>query len=481
MRPTLSLALATVLLAVGGTLAAAPSVAAPDVARPTWQVLPTGSFDTFRGLSVVDDQVAWVSSDSGTVLRTGDGGRTWQSVGPALSPRRSHLAVDVEATSADAAVVLVAGYGDQWRIFRTQDGGATWAVTFVNHDPAGFYDCLAFNGADHGYALSDPVDGAFRLVETRDGGSTWTGTRRAKMPPALPGEAALVGSSCLSTGKGDNVYFGTYRGGRVFSSINGGRTWQVATALSGGARAGVRSVKFRDARYGVAVGDGDAAAAWSNDGGATWTPAPTASGVLTSVEWAPGLPYVALAVGSRGSMISRDGGKSWRTFDRASVYDAVQCTVNEVCWASGGRDWSPARRSRSDSLTHGWRVSWHGSRFASMSRRVIPVLAAVVLAAAAVASAAPVATAASHLTAPAWSLLSTGSTERFRGLAAVGDRVAWASGTGGTVLRTVDGGRSWRSVGPPDTADLQFRDIEAFDAEPPWRCRSARASGPACT
>ncbi|WP_426503601.1 WD40/YVTN/BNR-like repeat-containing protein [Dactylosporangium sp. McL0621] len=67
--------------------------------------------------------------------------------------------------------------------------------------------------------------------------------------------------------------------------------------------------------------------------------------------------------------------------------------------------------------------------------------------------------------APSWKLLDTGSTARLRGLAAVSERVAWASGTGGTVLRTADGGRTWRSVGPPDTADLQFRDIEAFDAE----------------
>jgi photosystem II stability/assembly factor-like uncharacterized protein len=65
---------------------------------------------------------------------------------------------------------------------------------------------------------------------------------------------------------------------------------------------------------------------------------------------------------------------------------------------------------------------------------------------------------------PSWKLLDSGSTARLRGLAAVSDRVAWASGTGGTVLRTVNGGRLWRSVGPPDTADLQFRDIEAFDA-----------------
>jgi photosystem II stability/assembly factor-like uncharacterized protein len=43
--------------------------------------------------------------------------------------------------------------------------------------------------------------------------------------------------------------------------------------------------------------------------------------------------------------------------------------------------------------------------------------------------------------------------------------VAWASGSLGTVLRTVDGGGTWRRVGPPGTSALQFRDIEAFDAD----------------
>lgn len=65
---------------------------------------------------------------------------------------------------------------------------------------------------------------------------------------------------------------------------------------------------------------------------------------------------------------------------------------------------------------------------------------------------------------PSWELVDTGVTARLRGLSAVSDRVAWASGSEGTVIRTVDGGRTWRQVGPPGTTDLQFRDIEAFDA-----------------
>ncbi|HYY63234.1 MAG TPA: hypothetical protein VE688_01370 [Gaiellaceae bacterium] len=63
-----------------------------------------------------------------------------------------------------------------------------------------------------------------------------------------------------------------------------------------------------------------------------------------------------------------------------------------------------------------------------------------------------------------WHLTPTGSDARLRGLAAVSSDVAWASGSAGTVLRTTDRGATWSQVGPPGTQDLQFRDIEAFDA-----------------
>jgi photosystem II stability/assembly factor-like uncharacterized protein len=65
----------------------------------------------------------------------------------------------------------------------------------------------------------------------------------------------------------------------------------------------------------------------------------------------------------------------------------------------------------------------------------------------------------------AWELTPTGSSARLRGLSAISGNVAWTSGSLGTVLRTVNGGYEWHSVGPPGTEALQFRDIEAFDAD----------------
>lgn len=52
----------------------------------------------------------------------------------------------------------------------------------------------------------------------------------------------------------------------------------------------------------------------------------------------------------------------------------------------------------------------------------------------------------------------------FRGLSVVNEKVVWASGTGGTVIRTIDGGAKWDVIKVPDAAKLDFRDIEAFDA-----------------
>ncbi|MET9766144.1 oxidoreductase [Streptomyces sp. NPDC006415] len=64
---------------------------------------------------------------------------------------------------------------------------------------------------------------------------------------------------------------------------------------------------------------------------------------------------------------------------------------------------------------------------------------------------------------PGWKLTDTGTESRFRGLAAVSRTTAWVAGSKGTVLRTSDGGRTWRDVSPPGAAELELRDIEAFD------------------
>ena len=55
--------------------------------------------------------------------------------------------------------------------------------------------------------------------------------------------------------------------------------------------------------------------------------------------------------------------------------------------------------------------------------------------------------------------------ESLRGVSAVSREVAWASGTHGTYLETIDAGRTWTPAQVPDAATLDFRAVVAFSKD----------------
>jgi len=57
------------------------------------------------------------------------------------------------------------------------------------------------------------------------------------------------------------------------------------------------------------------------------------------------------------------------------------------------------------------------------------------------------------------------TTESLRGVSAVSRLVAWASGTHGTYLRTIDGGGTWTPAQVPDATALDFRAVVALSAD----------------
>ncbi len=64
-----------------------------------------------------------------------------------------------------------------------------------------------------------------------------------------------------------------------------------------------------------------------------------------------------------------------------------------------------------------------------------------------------------------WTVQSSNTTADLRGIYSVGNGVAWASGTNGTVLRTEDGGFEWQTCAVPQGAEkLDFRGVQGFDA-----------------
>jgi photosystem II stability/assembly factor-like uncharacterized protein len=63
-----------------------------------------------------------------------------------------------------------------------------------------------------------------------------------------------------------------------------------------------------------------------------------------------------------------------------------------------------------------------------------------------------------------WQKQTVDTKASLRGLSVVDEKIIWASGTGGTFLKTTDGGKNWTSGKVAGAEKLDFRDVEAFGA-----------------
>ncbi len=247
-------------------------------------------------------------------------------------------------------MVLSIGEGEDSRVFRTTDGGATWSETFRNAEPAAFYNCLDFYpDGRHGLAVSDPVDGKFRIIATDDGGASWEVLPSDGMPDST-GEFNFSASGDCLTIAGRTAWFGS--GGsqaRVFRSTDHGLSWTATdSTLRAGEAAGVFGLAFRAPHHGVAVGGDFDPAATDPDGsaysrnGRSWRAGGDLAHLGEDVAWASKKLLVVTGESGpeAGSSWSRDGGRTWEQFSDDRVphprLHVRRCLL-------GGRGWRPGR------------------------------------------------------------------------------------------------------------------------------------------
>ena len=170
---------------------------APKKTGPTLTPQVSGTTSRLQAVSPVNSQVVWASGVAGTYARTTDGGDTWVS---AQVPGAETLQFrDVQGVSADVAYLLASGGGTDSRIYKTEDGGATWALQAQNTDPAGFWDCFAFWNPTQGLTMADSVGDRFPVLRTLDG-ETWQDIGDNLPPPLPPAEFAFAASgTCVAT------------------------------------------------------------------------------------------------------------------------------------------------------------------------------------------------------------------------------------------------------------------------------------------
>lgn len=341
--PARLVAVLLVALAVASVIARAPAVA--------WQSQTSGVTGRLRGVCAVSSRVAWASGADGTVLRTTDGGESWQVRRVAGAETLDFR--DIDATSDRVASALSIGSGESSRIYKTTDGGLHWDLQFANTDPKVFLDAMAFRDEAHGIAFSDSVDGRFVILTTANGRS-WERVPADRLPPPLPGEGAFAasGTNIAMSGRA-HVWIGT-TASRVLRSSDGGRTWRVATTpLATGTATGIFSIAFRDEQHGVVVG-GDYRsesqaidnAAVTSDGGETWTLVKDhgLSGFRSVVAWVPGSKQSLIAIGPSGADWSSDDGRTWAPIDGAG-FDTFR-----FAWG-GGVGWAAGQGGRISKLT----------------------------------------------------------------------------------------------------------------------------------
>ena len=335
------------LFVVLGLLAAGRAMAQGAPSAPVVTEQHSGTTARLQAVSAVDERVVWVSGVRATWARTLDGGATW--VADSMRGPDSWLEFrDVHAASADRAWLLAAGPGDSSRIYHTEDGGRHWTLQFQNRDTSAFYDGIDFWDERRGIVVGDAVRGHMVVMTTNDGGTTWAPIPAEGMPPSLPGEGAPAASgTCIVTRHGGRAWISTEAepGGRVYSSLDYGRTWRVAkTPIVRGKDSGVASVAMRDDARGFALGgrlleprDTSVAVAVTADGGRTWVAAarPPFTGPVYGSALLRGQQEALLVAGPGGLALARlsSGPPAWSLLSSDDVW-AVDARGG-LAWAVG--------------------------------------------------------------------------------------------------------------------------------------------------
>ena len=311
---------------------------------PVWTLQTSNVNARLRGVSAVNDRIAWASGSGSTVLRTDDGGATWKRV--AVTDDRLDFR-DIDAIDETTAYVLSIGNGAASRIYKTVDRGLTWTQQFRNDDEHAFLDAMSFWDADHGIVIGDSIDRQFYILTTANGGRSWIRVPGEKLPPALVNEGAFAASGTNIAVYGNHdawIGLGSAAQARVLRTTDGGKNWKVFdTPLKSGPSSGIFSIAFRDPKHGVIVGgdyqkekEATDNLAITNDGGVTWTLVNGLSGFRSVVAYVPGTATL-VALGPSGGDYSTDDGHTWTPISGPGFDTFSFAQRRKLGWGAGAR------------------------------------------------------------------------------------------------------------------------------------------------
>jgi photosystem II stability/assembly factor-like uncharacterized protein len=231
-----------------------------------WTVIPTNlsdfqsgsGFSPFGTLTQAQDLpqrlylLASHDSFCGGVLRSADGGRTWNEVSSPTCAR------SIAVSPVDADEVFVGGFFDE-PSYKSLDGANSWTETL---EGGGLVFHIQFAPSQHStlYAISTDFNGLSNLHRTTDSGSTWIDFGR----PQAPGPSVLA----VDTSNPLVVYVAV-QPATIYRSGDGGNTWTRAGEPE---LSPVRTLLADPTRPGRLWAAGEGGVFVSNDRGDSWSP-----------------------------------------------------------------------------------------------------------------------------------------------------------------------------------------------------------------
>lgn len=300
----------------------------------------TNSTASFRGLSVVDNNVAWVSGSLGQVGRTTDGGKSWTFntvEGFEKSEFRSLYAFDSERA-------IIANAGSPGYILLTTNGGKNWKTIRIFTHKDTFFDGIDFWNDREGILYGDPVEGKMFLLRTSDGGLTW---KEVSNPPMLEtGEASFAASGtgirCTNEKLVTICTGGTVS--RLWISQDKGDHWTAfpTPIIQGKSTTGIFSFTQNENRLMIVGGDFKEENStrlhhfYSTDSGRHWlVPTAPARGYRECIEAIT--KNVLIAAGPSGVDISYDNGDQWNALSNEKELHTVRkARKGSLVIAAGG-------------------------------------------------------------------------------------------------------------------------------------------------
>ncbi|MFZ6023444.1 MAG: WD40/YVTN/BNR-like repeat-containing protein [Bacteroidota bacterium] len=334
------------------------------------KVLESGKRVSFRGLSVVNDQVFWTSGSNGTVVRSLDGGKTleWLTV-PGYEKRDFR---DIEAIDATTAIIMAVA--EPAVILKTKDGGKSWNKVFEDTTKGMFMDAMDMlvdstqikRSKNQGsrkqdntapthtlIVVGDPINGKLFVAMSFDSGDSW---HVMPKPESKDDVRFVPDTEAMFASSGTNVKLTNWNDYSPTLLVTGGSKARLKDLtlhnfndslpiMQGGTSTGANSIDVCNKTKSAVIVGGDFAKDSIGSNNCVLVSFRTGKPVYSLPETMPHgfrscVVYLdennLVACGTSGIDISKDAGKNWQLISKESFHVVQKARNGKAIFMAGG-------------------------------------------------------------------------------------------------------------------------------------------------